>query len=104
MLKPFALQNNIYGSKVFEEADQEPNPKVGFKHVHYSVAQEAASLTMVIEKHTHEELSFWVETESAGSNQQYHEPLKELVTMKAAEFEREVLIKIRQDKIIEQEE
>lgn len=95
---------NSFNSKVcaseFSNSVEEArtNPVVGFKHSHYSVSSKKGHATIVVEKKTQEDASFWVQTidESATSPKDF-ETMRMMFTMKANEMQREIYVKINEE-------
>eukprot|EP00351_Strombidinopsis_sp_SopsisLIS2011_P003746 CAMPEP_0116877698 /NCGR_PEP_ID=MMETSP0463-20121206/9445_1 /TAXON_ID=181622 /ORGANISM="Strombidinopsis sp, Strain SopsisLIS2011" /LENGTH=182 /DNA_ID=CAMNT_0004525173 /DNA_START=1072 /DNA_END=1620 /DNA_ORIENTATION=- len=69
------------------------NDIIGFKCLHYSVAESSIHVNLVIEKKKSEEFTFWVKTRdgTALADEDYI-PKEELITFKATEKERTIKI------------
>jgi hypothetical protein len=98
----FRTGSATFNSKVsdFDSSTTEAklNPVVGFKHSHYSVSSAQGHATIVVEKKTQEDASFWVQTidESATSPNNF-ETMRMKFTMKANEMQREIYVKINEE-------
>lgn len=81
-----------------KEAHVKQNPKIGFKHLKYSVVESAGHVSITIEKKVPEDVSVWVRTfdDTAFETTDY-EGKDELITMKAHEQRRDIQIRIVDD-------
>lgn len=71
------------------------NEYVGFKCLHYSVAESSITVNLTIEKRVNEEYTFWIKTEDGTAKAPEDYTAKnELITMKANEKERIIKIGI----------
>lgn len=71
------------------------NDYVGFKCLHYSVAENSLFVNLTIEKRVNEEYTFWVKTEDGTAKSPEDYTAKhELITMRANEKERIIKVGI----------